>query len=109
MRATKPTLRATAAAAGVAAIRATGVTGLGEMTLYCDAPGETIFTENETNNRRLFDSANATPYVKDAFHRYLIGGETRAVNLPAVRHRCDVVHYTLELGPGRVAVGPAPV
>ena len=32
------------------------------------AAPELLFTENETNNERLFGAPNATPYVKDAFH-----------------------------------------
>jgi hypothetical protein len=41
---------------------------------------ELIFTDNETNTERLFKSPNTNPYVKDAFHRYLINGEHEAVN-----------------------------
>ncbi|SNY53071.1 MGH1-like glycoside hydrolase domain-containing protein [Paractinoplanes atraurantiacus] len=39
-----------------------------------------IFTENETNNERLFGGTNRTPYVKDAFDRYVVQGEKEAVN-----------------------------
>jgi hypothetical protein len=39
-----------------------------------------LFTENETNFERLFGVKNSSPFVKDAFHRYLIHGETAAVN-----------------------------
>ena len=39
-----------------------------------------LFTENETNSRLLYGTDNYTPYVKDAFHRYLIDGEEKAVN-----------------------------
>ena len=39
-----------------------------------------LFTENETNQKLLFDSPNASPYTKDAFHRYLIDDEADAVN-----------------------------
>jgi Glycosyl hydrolase family 63 C-terminal domain len=45
---------------------------------------ELVFTENETNTERLFGSPNATPYVKDAFHEYVIAGRTYRVN-PARR------------------------
>lgn len=38
-----------------------------------DAP--LLFTENETNTQRLFGVDNYTPYVKDAFHRYLVEGK----------------------------------
>ena len=41
---------------------------------------ELLFTENETNAQRLWGQPNPTPYVKDAFHRYVISGERDAVN-----------------------------
>lgn len=34
-----------------------------------------LFTNNETNNEKIWKSKNRTPYVKDAFHRYVIEGE----------------------------------
>jgi hypothetical protein len=39
-----------------------------------------LFTENETNQHKLFGQENFSPYVKDAFHRYLVEGEETAVN-----------------------------
>jgi hypothetical protein len=39
-----------------------------------------LFTENETNTRRLFGTENWTQYVKDAFHEFLIQGRVEAVN-----------------------------
>ena len=39
-----------------------------------------LFTENETNVQRLFGVPNPTPYAKDAFHEYVIQGNTAAVN-----------------------------
>ena len=39
-----------------------------------------LFTENESNKWRLFGGENSTPYVKDAFHNYLIHGVESAVN-----------------------------
>jgi hypothetical protein len=53
---------------------------LGTYTLYADGADELIFTENETNAARLFGAPNATPYVKDAFHSYLVHGDAGAVN-----------------------------
>ena len=35
---------------------------------------ELLFTENETNAQRLWGRPNPTPYVKDAFHRYMSPG-----------------------------------
>src|SRR5258707_403734 len=37
-------------------------------TLYSEDSAELIFTDNETNQQRLFGSPNPSPYVKDAFH-----------------------------------------
>ena len=48
---------------------------LGEYTLSCGGAPELLFTENETNAQRLWGQPNPTPYVKDAFHRYVIAGE----------------------------------
>lgn len=42
---------------------------------------EMIFTENETNAELLFGSKDFSSYTKDAFHRYVVDGETTAVNL----------------------------
>jgi hypothetical protein len=41
---------------------------------------ELIFTENETNVERLFQIPNPTPYRKDAFHDYVVGGRGDSVN-----------------------------
>src|SRR5262245_34056652 len=53
---------------------------LGDYTLACDGSPELLFTENESNAQRLWGQANPTPWVKDAFHRYVISGEAEAVN-----------------------------
>lgn len=53
---------------------------LGERWLYCDGATELLFTENETNNERLFSSSNTSPYVKDAFNNYIIHADKTAVN-----------------------------
>ncbi len=39
-----------------------------------------LFTGNETNFERLYQFPNKTPYVKDAFDRYVVHGEHGAVN-----------------------------
>ena len=53
---------------------------LGEYTLQCEGAGELLFTENETNNQRLWGQPNPAPYVKDAFHEYVIHRKYHAVN-----------------------------
>jgi hypothetical protein len=41
---------------------------------------ELLFTENESNRQRLYGTANPTPYRKDAFHDYVVGGRAGSVN-----------------------------
>ncbi|HEX2928976.1 MAG TPA: glucosidase, partial [Candidatus Binatia bacterium] len=53
---------------------------LGEGFLYSDRAVPWLFTENETNNERLFRKPNASPYVKDGINNYLVSGDKHAVN-----------------------------
>lgn len=53
---------------------------VGERFLYCEGNVPLLFTENETNNERLFGSSNRTPYVKDGINNYLVNGKKDAVN-----------------------------
>lgn len=53
---------------------------LGCYYLYGRQKAETLYTENESNAEKLWGSGNASPYVKDAFHRYIIDDEKTAVN-----------------------------
>ena len=53
---------------------------LGKYLFACEGAETLIFTENETNTERLYGFPNATPYVKDAFHNYVIHGHAEAVN-----------------------------
>ena len=53
---------------------------LGVRWMHVAPPKALLFTENDTNQQRLFDVPNPTPYVKDAFHEYVIRGRTDAVN-----------------------------
>jgi hypothetical protein len=39
--------------------------------LYFDQ-GEPLFCENESNNRRLYNIQNSTPYPKDGINDYII-------------------------------------
>ncbi len=52
----------------------------GPQWLLCQGGPSLLFTDNDTNVQRLWDMTNASPYVKDAFHNYLIHGKTDAVN-----------------------------
>ncbi|MGR9107201.1 MAG: MGH1-like glycoside hydrolase domain-containing protein [Gammaproteobacteria bacterium] len=71
---------------------------LGHYTLYGEQPAELLFTDNESNSERLWQIPNAQPYVKDAFHRYLIQGEKEAVNPGRTGTKCAAV-YRLDVAP----------
>ena len=58
-----------------------------------------LFTENETNNARLFGTGNASPYVKDGINNYIVHGDVAAVN-PALRGTKVSAHYSLEVAAG---------
>ena len=64
---------------GMAVIEADHHT-LGPRVLLCEGRPELLFTENDTNAKRLYGTENPTPYVKDAFHEYVVGGIEGAVN-----------------------------
>jgi hypothetical protein len=71
---------------------------LGSYTLYHEGEAEQLFTENESNAGRLWGQKSASPYVKDAFHEYLISGRRDAVN-PARTGTKAAIHYTLDVPP----------
>ena len=78
--------------------------GLGRYTLDADVPEagpavEQLFTGNETNLTRLFDSPNPQPYVKDAFHRAIVEGDSSAVN-PAGEGTKAAFHYVVTVPAG---------
>ncbi len=91
-------------------LRQSGSTGvlashpkLGDYALQCEGADELLFTENETNASRLWGQPNPTPYVKDAFHEYVIRGNKDAVN-PAKQGTKAAAHYVLDVPPGQSRV-----
>jgi len=62
-----------------------------------------LFTHNETNVERLFGAPNGSPWVKDAFHDYVIQGRPDAVN-PEHTGTKAAAHYALEVPAGGTVV-----
>jgi hypothetical protein len=88
---------------GSASAIATHHSDLGKMWLSCPGAKELLFTENETNNQKLFGSANTSPYVKDGINDYIVHGIEAAVN----PDRCGTkasAHYELIVGAGETKV-----
>jgi hypothetical protein len=73
----KPSLREVAGPRGTRVITAEHPT-LGRRWLYVDGELPLLFTENETNNQRLFGRPNATP-VKDGIDDFVVHGRADAV------------------------------
>jgi hypothetical protein len=58
-----------------------------------------LFTENETNRQRLFGEANVAPYVKDAFHEYVVAQRRDDVSA-ALEGTKAAAHYRRSVAPG---------
>ena len=49
----------------------------GTYYFYFQESKERLFTENETNNEKIFGTANQSIFVKDAFHEAVISGKSK--------------------------------
>ncbi|MDZ7831497.1 MAG: hypothetical protein U5L07_07075 [Desulfobacterales bacterium] len=94
----KPVLKEVPGPSGAVAVAAEHPAA-GEYFFYAQDAPEILFTENETNNERLFDTENSGPFVKDAFNRYLIQGDRQAVNPDQAGTKC-AAHYRARLESG---------
>jgi hypothetical protein len=70
----------------------------GRRWLHCHEAADLLFTENETNTERVFGYANGSRFTKDAFHRYLVDGQAKAVN-PESKGTKAAARYALTIGP----------
>ncbi len=75
---------------------------LGERYLYCEGDVPLLFTENETNNERVFGIANSSLHVKDGINNYVVTGNHNAVNPEKVGTK-SAAHYQLSVGAGKTA------
>jgi hypothetical protein len=76
---------------------------LGSFMLHCDGNPQLLFTENNTNNERLFGTPNTTPYVKYGINDYVVSGKKEAVN-PAQTGTKAAAHYQLNVGAGETTI-----
>ncbi|MBU6382751.1 MAG: glucosidase [Verrucomicrobia bacterium] len=74
---------------------------LGLRHLYASSGGTPLFTNNDTNKKALWNQPNDTPYVKDAFHRYLIQKEKGAVNPKRVGTKAGIWYFFKAVNPGK--------
>ncbi len=71
----------------------------GVRRIFFEGQPTLLFTENETNTRRLYGEQEGPRYVKDSFHDYIVDGDKKAVN-PELTGSKAAAHYVLTLAPG---------
>ncbi len=72
---------------------------ISDFYLYCDRQVPLLFAENETNNQRIFGTANTNKYVKDGINNYVVTGDKDAVN-PDGKGTKVSPHYKLNVPAG---------
>jgi len=70
----------------------------GVRFVHFDANPALLFTGNDTNAERLYGAGNGSPYVKDAFHRFLVDRDAAAID-PAERGTKACAHYGVTIPP----------
>ncbi len=75
---------------------------LGERYLYCEKDIALLFTENETNNERIFGTRNAGRHVKDGINNCVVQGQQESVN-PAHTGTKAAAHHTVTVNAGQTA------
>jgi hypothetical protein len=98
----KPSLKQVTGEKGIQVVAASH-TDLGNRYLYCEGQVPLLFTENETNNERIFGKPNTTRYVKDGINNYVVLGNNGAVN-PENKGTKAAAHFELNVGAQRTAV-----
>jgi hypothetical protein len=93
----KPVLKGEKLHKKVNVIRASHST-LGERWLYVPGNTKLLFTENETNHKRLFNTPNSYDYVKDGINNYIVHGDQTAVN-PDLAGTKAAVHCEMMIAP----------
>jgi hypothetical protein len=97
----KPSLKQIANKRGYSSVAASHAQ-MGERYLYCEGDVPVLFTENETNNARIFGSHNTTLYVKDGINDYVVQGKQDTVN-PDRTGTKAAAHYTMNVDAGQTA------
>ena len=72
---------------------------LGTRWLYFANPNELLFTDNETNLKRVFGAENHASFLKDGINDYIVHGITEAVNPEGTGTKVSP-HYVLDIKGG---------
>ena len=72
----------------------------GPRRLLCEGGPDLLFTENETNTRRLYGDVDGARYVKDGINDYVVQGDKGAVNPDQIGSKASA-HYVVTALPDR--------
>lgn len=75
---------------------------LGRYVLHCDGAPALLFTDNVTNNERLFGAPNAAAYVKDGINDCVVEGRSDAINAAGSGTKA-AAHFRTTIAPGATA------
>jgi Glycosyl hydrolase family 63 C-terminal domain len=75
---------------------------MGEIFLYCEGDAPLLFTENETNNQRIFGTPNDGRFVKDGINNCVVSREQETINTHQRGTKVSA-HYELTVGAGKTA------
>ena len=67
-----------------------------DLWFYCEDGPELLFTENETNYRKIFNHDNGSKYTKDGINNYIVNGEKNVVNPNNIGTKFSA-HYQLNV------------
>jgi len=71
--------------------------------LFCEGVPELLFTENETNTRRLYGHDNGAEFAKDGINDHIVGGNRDAINAARTGTKA-AAHYPMTIAPGETRV-----
>ncbi len=98
----KPNIRA-AEGAGPCDLDLVHHSSLSRFRLSVDTEGPLLFTDNETNKRRLFDSTEPQGPAKDAFHEHIISEQPDALRTDGTGTKAGL-HYRMQIPAGEERV-----
>ena len=98
----KPVLKKLKAIEGMGIIEASHEE-LGTRYLYCEGDDKLLFTENETNKKRLFGTPNRSPYVKDGINDFIVHENRAAINPENIGTKASA-DYRLRVGAGETKI-----
>lgn len=72
---------------------------LGKRYFYGSLGGKPLFTNNQSHEKLLAGKENLSPYVKDAFHRYIVRKEFEAINPQQIGTKACLHYQEDQIGP----------